>query len=77
MIRAMGMIGPSPTIDVMEELRRLSAMRDIDRQADALRQAPAEVFEAIELALTLVRAPLQSLRMHADESQTEHDWESR
>jgi transcriptional regulator with XRE-family HTH domain len=65
MIRAMGMIGPPPTVDVMEELRRLSAMRDIEQQADALRQAPEEVFEAIDLVLTLVRVPLHALRLHA------------
>src|SRR5690349_18655122 len=62
MIRAMGMIGPAPSIDVMDELRRLTAIRDIGEQTMALREAPPEVFEAIELALMLVRAPIQSLR---------------
>ena len=66
MIRAMGMIGPPPSTDVMAELRRLTAIRNIDHQALALRAAPAEVFEAIDLALTLVRAPIQSLRSHDD-----------
>jgi hypothetical protein len=67
------MIGPPPTVDVMEELRRLGAMRDVAQQADALRLAPAEVFEAIELALQVVRAPLLSLRLYSNESQAEHD----
>jgi XRE family transcriptional regulator, regulator of sulfur utilization len=56
MLRAAGRLGPATEFDLWHELRRISAMQDLDDRVAALEHLPPEVLQILEdLAVDFVR----------------------
>lgn len=62
MLRAAGRLGVDRDAQVMAELRRISAMPNVDDRIEALKQLPAPWRQAVEdLALDVIRASASAL----------------